>query len=326
MLNNQIINKKILIFGGSGSLGHALIDRYIENNIIVNYSRDECKHWQMALKYKSDKLRFVIGDVRNYNRVESTIMRENPNIIIIACALKHIDMCEYAVEECMATNYMGTVNIVNAVERNMIVLSNLTHVIFISTDKACSPVNTYGMAKSLSEKIIIEKSLNIKGIVFACTRYGNVLTSRGSIIPILHNKAMDPECKEFVLTHVDMTRFIMTLDESVDLIEYTILNAESGDIVIPKLLAMYIKDLLELFSEKYGKPIRITQLKPGEKLAESLINESQAMSMVIGEKYYHIKPYYKNLCDITQATDYNSKMNTLNKSELQDYLGRLALL
>lgn len=319
-------DKKILIFGGSGSLGNALIQRYLNNNTITNYSRDECKHWEMELRYKTDKLKFIIGDIRDYDRVENTILRENANIIIIAAALKHIDKCEYSVQECIQTNFIGPMNILNSIEKNVDRLSNLTDVVFVSTDKACSPINAYGMAKALGEKIMIEKSAYIKNIKFICTRYGNVLNSRGSIIPILHDKGTDPQCTEFILTHEDMTRFVMTLDQSVDLIEHAIICGESGDIVIPSLISMRVKDLIELFSEKYNKPIRITKLRPGEKLLESLINESQSMSMIKGDNYYYIKPPYKNICIESQSMDYNSRLNPLGKFELKEYLEKFNLL
>ena len=322
-----MINKKILIFGGSGSLGNALIRRYLGTNTIINYSRDECKHWKMGLLYKSDKLSFVIGDIRDYDRVENTIIRTNPDIIIIAAALKHIDKCEYAVQECISTNFMGPMNVLNSIEKNVDRLSTLRHVVFVSTDKACSPVNAYGMAKSLGEKLMIEKSLHIPTVKFVCTRYGNVLNSRGSIIPILHDKGSDVNCHEFTLTHPDMTRFVMTLDQSVDLIEHAILRGESGDIVIPNLVSMKVKDLIELFSEKYNKPVRITNLRPGEKILESLINESQAMSMTLDTAgYYFIKPPYKNICIEEQAMDYNSRTNPFNKVQLKEYLDKFGLL
>lgn len=322
----MIENKKIFIFGGSGSLGNAIIQRYLEKNIIINYSRDECKHWKMGLKYKSDKLNFIIGDIRDYNRVENSIIRENPNIIIIAAALKHIDRCEYAVNECFMTNFMGPNNVLNAVEKNTAVLTNLECVVFVSTDKACSPVNAYGMAKALGEKIIVEKSLHIKNIKFVCVRYGNVLNSNGSIIPILHEKGLDNQVKEFSLTNGEMTRFVMTLEQSVELIEHAILCAESGDIVIPNLISMKVKDLFEIFSEKYNKPIKIIGLRPGEKMLESLINETYAMSMIKGENHYYIKPFYKNICVQEQGMDYNSTINPLSKPQLKEYLLKLNLL
>ncbi|ARF11838.1 UDP-N-acetylglucosamine 4,6-dehydratase [Klosneuvirus KNV1] len=322
----MIYNKKILIFGGSGSLGNALIQRYLNDNIIVNYSRDEAKHWKMGLEYKSDKLRFIIGDVRDYNRVENSIIREQPNIIIIAAALKHIDRCEYAVSETFATNFMGPMNILNAVEKNVDRLISLECVVFVNTDKATSAVNTYGMCKALAEKAMIEKSLYIKNIKFMNVRYGNILNSRGSLIPILNEQGNDPDVKNFTLTHEKMTRFVMTLEQSVDLIEHAVLHGESGDVVIPKIISMKVKDLMEIFSEKYNKPIVLGKLRAGEKMLESLINETQAMSMVKGEDYYYIKPPYKNICIIEQAQDYNSAMNPLSKEGLKKYLTNLNLL
>lgn len=322
----MIEGKKIFIFGGSGSLGHKIIETYISKNTIINYSRDECKHWKMGLKFKSDNLSFIIGDIRDYNRVANSLVRENPNIIIIASALKHIDRCEYAVNECVLTNFTGPNNVLNVVEKNIKALDNLETVVFISTDKATSSVNAYGISKALSEKAMIEKSLYLPKIKFVTVRYGNVLNSNGSIIQILHEKGNDNDVKEFTLTHKDMSRFVMTLEQSVELIEHAILYGESGDIVIPTLVSMKVIDLIDIFSEKYKKPIKITGLRPGEKMLESLINETQAMSMIKTDTHYYIKPPYKNVCIPEQAMDYNSSINPLSKHELKEYLEKLNLL
>jgi FlaA1/EpsC-like NDP-sugar epimerase len=322
----MIQNKTILLFGGSGSLGNKFIETYLGKNKIINYSRDECKHWHMSLKYKSDTLSFIIGDIRDRSRVETTILREQPQIIVIMAALKHIDRCEYAIEECVKTNFEGTMNILNAIESNIDRIPSLESVVFVSTDKACEPTNVYGMAKALSESAIVEKSLYLKQCKFVAIRYGNVLNSRGSIIPILHEKGQDPDVNVFTLTHDEMTRFVMTLEQSVALIEHAILHAESGDIVIPELISMKLVDLMEIFSEKYGKLVSITGLRPGEKMLESLISETQAMRLVHGpDGYKYIKPPYKNLL-ITDAKNYNSKLNPLSKEELYAYLCNLKLL
>jgi UDP-N-acetylglucosamine 4,6-dehydratase len=323
----MISNKKILLFGGSGSLGNKFIETYINDNIIINYSRDECKHWQMSLKYKTDKLSFIIGDIRDYARVESSILREQPNIIVIMAALKHIDRCEYAIEECVKTNFNGPLNVLNTVEANMDRLPCLETVVFVSTDKACEPTNAYGIAKAMAECAIVEKSLFIKNCKFVNIRYGNVLNSRGSIIPILHEKGQDPDVKEFTLTHSDMTRFVMTLEQSVALIEHAILCAESGDTVIPELISMRLIDLMEIFSEKYGKPVRITGLRPGEKMLESLISETQAMRLINGpDGYMYIKPTYKNILVTDSIHNYNSRINPLDKSRVVEYLKKLDLI
>lgn len=323
----MIHNKKILLFGGSGSLGNKFIETYIDNNTIVNYSRDECKHWQMSLKYKTDRLSFIIGDIRDYARVETSILREQPNIIVIMAALKHIDRCEYAIEECIKTNFNGPMNVLNVVESNIDRLNSLECVVFVSTDKACEPTNAYGMAKALAEAAMVEKSLFIKKCKFVNIRYGNVLNSRGSIIPILHEKGNDPSVKEFTLTHPDMTRFVMTLEQSVALIEHAILHAESGDTVIPELISMRLVDLMEIFSEKYGKPIKITGLRPGEKMLESLISETQSMRLVNGpDGYMYIKPPYINILVKDNIRNYNSKINPLKKETVYEYLKNLNLI
>jgi len=323
----MLSNKKILLFGGSGSLGHEFIDTYIGKNKIINYSRDECKHWKMGLHYKTSNLKFIIGDIRDYNSVENAILREQPHIIVIMAALKHIDRCEYAIHECLQTNCMGPINVLNAVEKNNDRLTNLECVVMVSTDKACEPTNVYGMAKALAESAIVEKSLYIKNRKFVNIRYGNVLNSRGSIIPILHETGNDPEVKEFTLTHQDMTRFVMTLKQSVELIEYAIINGESGDTVIPKLVSLKLIDLIEIFSEKYAKPVKITGLRSGEKMLESLISETQAMRLVKTESgYMHIKPAYKNLLVTEDIQNYNSKLNPLTKDELNEFMNNLNLI
>lgn len=320
-------DKHILLFGGSGSLGNAFIQKHLAENTITNYSRDECKHWKMSLKYKSPKLKFIIGDIRDYNAVENAIIREQPHIIVIMAALKHIDRCEYAIHECIQTNCIGPMNVLNAIEKNNDRLTRLETVVMVSTDKACEPTNAYGMAKALAESAIVEKSMYITNRKFVNIRYGNVLNSRGSIIPILHEKGKDDTVTEFTLTHPDMTRFVMTLEQSVELIEYAAVHGESGDTVIPKLISMKLQDLMELFSEKYNKPIRVTGLRPGEKMLESLISETQAMRLIVDPSgYMHIKAPYKNLLVTENVHNYNSKLNPLSKTEVKDYLNFLELI
>jgi len=324
---NIMLDKRILLFGGSGSLGNQFIQTYLSKNTITNYSRDECKHWQMSLKYRSDNLKFIIGDIRNPVAVETAILRVQPHIIVIMAALKHIDRCEYAVDECIQTNCMGPMNVLNAVEKNNDRLSSLECVVMVSTDKACEPTNVYGMAKAMAESAVVEKSLYVPNRKFVNIRYGNVLNSRGSILPILHEKGRDPEVKEFTLTHPDMTRFVMTLEQSVDLIEHAIQYAESGDTVIPELVSMKLVDLMDIFSETYKKPVRITGLRPGEKMLESLISETQSMRLIDGPNgYKYIKPPYKNLLITDNIRNYNSHINPLDRDALKVYLNKLSIL
>jgi UDP-N-acetylglucosamine 4,6-dehydratase/5-epimerase len=315
-------NKTILVFGGTGSLGYEITTRYIKNNTIYNFSRDECKHWKMKQYFNNDSnLNFVIGDIINKDKVNNTIMRINPDIIIIAAAMKHVDQCEINAEQCIHSNLLGVKNILDSIEYNHKCLK-LSTTLFVSTDKACSPINTYGMAKALSEQLMIEKAYYLDSIKFVNIRYGNVLNSRGSIIPLLHNIGKDVLKEYFTLTHIDMTRFVMTLSQSVDLIEYAIINGESGDTVLPTLVSMKVIDLVELFSEKYNKPIKCIGMRPGEKMLESLINHTQSGRLEQHNNYYHIKSIFKydKMIDTNNLKDYNSCLNPLTKSELNQYL------
>ena len=326
----MIFNKKILLFGGTGSLGYEIVNRYINNNEIYNYSRDECKHWKMKLDFNNNtNLNFIIGDIINKNKIEETINRIKPNIIIIASAMKHIDQFEYNINQSLNTNLLGIKNILDTIEIHREKLLNILEtILFVSSDKACSPINVYGMCKALSEALIIEKAHYIKDFKFVNIRYGNVLNSRGSIIPLLHNIGNDINKKKFTLTDEKMTRFVMTLEQSVNLIEHTILNAKSGETVIPKLISMKVRDLIEIFSEKYNKPIEIIGLKPGEKLLESLINESQSYRIRLVGDYKHIMSIFefnKNI-DENDLINYNSKLNPLTKDELKNFLIKLNLL
>jgi UDP-N-acetylglucosamine 4,6-dehydratase len=325
----MFLNKKILIIGGTGFLGYKLTERYKDNNQVYLMSRDESKHWKMTIDFNNHpNINFVIGDIRDSNKIRQTLLRVKPNIIILAAAMKHIDKCEYESNECINTNILGTQNVLNEIEFNQSQLQDLETVCFVSTDKACSPVNIYGMAKAVSECLMVEKSKYINNIKFVCVRYGNVLNSTGSIIPILHKLGQNEEVKEFTLTDERMTRFVMTYEQSLDLIENAIFNGESGDIVIPKLISCNIIDMFEIFSEIYNKPVKIGKLRPGEKILESLINETQSMRLTIDDKgYMYIKPCYKNfLTNNDFVKDYNSTINPLSKEELRKYLINLNLI
>lgn len=319
---------KIFIFGGAGSLGKKLIEKYINNNMIINFSRDENKHWSLELNYQNtfkNNIKNIIGNISDKNRVEEVLLRENPNIIIIAAAMKHIDKCEYAIHESLNTNVLGVKNILDCVEKNIDKLPLLNTVVFISSDKACNPMNVYGMCKAISEKLILEKAYHMdnKNIKFLTVRYGNVLNSSGSIIQILHNKGKNKDVKEFLLYHKNATRFIMTLDESCDLIDYAIKYGTNGDIIIPKLKSMLIYDLINIFSKLYNKPIKITELRPGEKINECLINEMQYMNTIKIDKYYIINKKYINTYN---HQNYNSDQNNLTENELYTYLKKLELI
>lgn len=322
-------NKTILLFGGTGSLGYALNNRYLQDNVIYNFSRDEHKHWKMKIDFSSHKnLNFIIGNVSCKDKVREAINRVNPNIIIIASAMKHIDQCEINTGECINTNLLGTKNVLDCVEELKNNLTNLETVLFVSSDKACSPINTYGMCKAISENMVVEKAFYIKQFKFINIRYGNVLNSNGSVIPNLHLIGKDDNYKCFKLTNENMTRFVMTLEDSVDLIEYAILLGKSGDTVISELKSMLVKDLVQIFSEKYNKPVEITGIKSGEKLFESLINEAQSSRILTTDKYTHITSVlqHNGNIDEREQKDYNSKINLMSKTDLKDYLIKLNML
>jgi FlaA1/EpsC-like NDP-sugar epimerase len=323
----MVLDKKILLFGGSGSLGNEFINKHIEKNNIINFSRDEHKHWKMSLKFNSTNLKFIIGDIRNYNSVESAIKRTCPDIIIIMAALKHIDRIEYQVYESIQTNILGPMNILNAVENLNKDLNNLETVLMISSDKACEPTNAYGFCKALAETMIIEKAFYIKNIKFVNIRYGNVLNSSGSIIPYLHEQGNNINIKEFTLTHPSMTRFVMTLSQSVELIEHAIKYGKNGEIILPQLVSMKLIDLFEIFSKKYKKPIKIIGIRPGEKMLESLISETQSSRLSIDEYgYYHIHPSFTNFTTTLDMHNYNSKINPLSYEQLEMFLNDKGLL
>jgi FlaA1/EpsC-like NDP-sugar epimerase len=282
----------------------------------------------MEIEYEHHtNLHFIIGNIADKDKIKQTLVRHNFDIVIMAAALKHIDKCEYETNECINTNLIGTKNVLDEIENNLQLLSNLKSVCFVSTDKACSPVNIYGMTKAASECLMIEKAKYIQSVKFVTVRYGNVLNSRGSIIPLLHKIGMNDNIQHYTLTDERMTRFVMTLQQSVDLINHAILHAESGDIVIPKLISCVVKDMIELFSEKYHKPIVAGKLRPGEKMLESLINDTQSMRMCTSvDGYTYIKPPFKDVMNFDNIGDYNSKLNPLSKNELKDYLEALGLL
>lgn len=284
---NILAGKKLLIFGGAGSLGTALVEYYrqICHKIVV-VSRDEAKHWALKNKFGTtfsyrgrisskthhgtytgeihSNLKTVVCDVRDANRVKQVLRTENPDFVIIAQALKQIDTCENNPGESIDTNITGVRNILDALEEvKENPGCNITRVCFVSTDKACNPVNVYGMCKSISERMV-EPVSNSSKIHYVTTRYGNVLSTTGSIIPLFLRQATDPNIKAFTVTNPDMTRFMMLLEESVELIDDA-LNSGSPGIWIPKLDSFRVKDLAMYFSEKFGKPFAIIGTRPDRK-------------------------------------------------------------
>lgn len=314
-----------MIFGGSGSLGQTLIKRLHKDNTVLVFSRDEAKHWTIRNDFNSDNLLFSVGDIRDMNRVKEMLLQFNPNIVIMASALKQVDTCELSPYESVQTNIIGINNIVSAVEENIIRLKSLESVLMVSTDKACSPVNVYGMCKSVSERLVTVRSKyeHTKGVKFIGVRYGNVLDSRGSIIPLFQHQVKTQEC--LTVTHPDMTRFLMTLDDSVDLILTTLEKSKSGETWIPKLKSMKIVDLAEIYSEMYNKKIVFTGIRPGEKIHESLVSECESTRATDIGSHYVIRPSYSSELS-NDIFEYSSKQDILSKEELKSHLTNLSIL
>lgn len=323
----------ILIFGGTGSLGRALIKRYLEKSDrevddVVAFSRDEAKHWTLMNEFASHphahRLKFIVGDIRDKKRVIDAIRQIKPNTIIIAAALKQVDTCELSPSESVLTNMIGTQNVVEAVIESL--PSAVKTVLFVSTDKACSPVNVYGMCKALSERLVTSVAKQSLPVKFVGVRYGNVLESRGSIIPLF--KYQGENNTHFTVTNPDMTRFVMTLDDSVDLIEKTIDRANSGEIWIPRLPSMKIGDLADIFSKKYNKPIKFVGLRPGEKMHEALLNDSEATRTRLkqdnGDNNYIISPAF--VAGKSPMFQYTSADDVMTQEQLEAHLSKLGIL
>ena len=326
-MKEEINNKKILVVGGTGSLGKTLISRLKKDNIIGVFSRDEAKHWTIKNQENNNKnINFFVGDIRDFERVEQVIVNFDPDIIIIAAALKQVDTCEMTPEESIKTNILGPKNVVKAIEKNLNRL-NCSTVVMVSTDKACEPINVYGMCKAISERIVTSQSLNFKKnkIRFIGTRYGNVLDSRGSIIPLFKYQSLNN--KSITITDERMTRYVMTLDESVDLILKAIDIAKSGQILIPKLKSMKIKDLAEIYSELSGKPIDSVGIRPGEKIHEKLVCEAESLRAIDIGNYYILESATQNpSIKSAKIFEYSSKNDLITKKELKKFLNSLGHL
>jgi len=324
---------RVLIFGGTGSLGRKLIERYLPLHDVAVYSRDESKHWTLVNEYTANKLsprrdhlQFFVGDVRDPARVREAIRQYRPNIVIIAAALKQVDTCELSPGESVLTNLQGTQNVVNAVNSLAEQRVDPNKVLFVSTDKACAPVNVYGMCKAISERIITSQArTGFKHVKYLAVRYGNVLESRGSIVPLFKYQSLHGEF--LTVTDPNMTRFLMTLDDSVNLIERALEEGNSGEIWIPRLPSMRIGDLAQIFSDRYNKSIRTIGLRPGEKNDEDLINESESVRiqrLTDDEKYYILGPAFE--AGKHSSFVYSSDDNVMNRQQLEKYLSGLGII
>lgn len=277
--------KKVLITGGTGSLGTALTKKLLKTNVdtIRIFSRDEWKQVQMQSEIKDNRLRFFIGDVRDKDRLSRAL--KDVNIVIHAAALKQMPVAEYNPFEAVKTNVIGTENLIESCLDN-----NVESVLAIGTDKAVSPINTYGATKLLMERLMISANF-FKGknkIKFTCVRYGNVMGSRGSVIPVFVNQIRTG--KKITITDPNMTRFNITMNEALDLIFRALKNGKGGEVFVPKLKAYKIGDLKDAIMEilESKNETEIISVRPGEKIHESLINFDELNNTFENERDYVI--------------------------------------
>ena len=281
--------KSVLITGGTGSFGKKFVEtilkRYPEVKRIVIYSRDELKQFELKQKYPESKypqLRFFIGDVRDGERLKRAC--EGVDVIIHAAAIKQVDTAEYNPEECIKTNIHGAQNVINAALQ-----TGVKHVVALSTDKACAPINLYGATKLTSDKLFTAAN-NISGskdIKFSVVRYGNVMGSRGSVIPFFIHKR-DNGVKELPITDMRMTRFNISLQAGVDLVMYAIGHHLGGEIFIPKIPSYHIVDVAKAIAPNI--PLVEVGTRPGEKLHEEMITVTDALNTIDLGQYYAILP------------------------------------
>jgi UDP-N-acetylglucosamine 4,6-dehydratase len=302
----------LMITGGTGSFGNAVLKRFLETNVreIRVFSRDEKKQEDMRLALSSSKLKFYIGDVRDYDSVLNAM--KGVDFVFHAAALKQVPSCEFYPLEAVRTNVLGTDNVLNAAAA-----SKVHRVVLLSTDKAVYPVNAMGMSKAMAEKVLLAKSRNQEygGTIFCATRYGNVMASRGSVIPLFVSQIK--EGKPITVTDPNMTRFLMSLEESVDLVLYAFMNGGQGDIFIRKAPASTVNDLTEAIKELFGvakSDIRIIGTRHGEKLYETLISrEEMARAEDLGD-YYRIPADNR---DLNYAKYFSQGQESI--SNLEDY-------
>ena len=314
---------KIMIISGTGTLAENMIDQFNHNYDIYVISRDQNK--QYILKTKYPKVNFLIGDMKNYETIKLHIDNINPNIVIINGAIKHIDMCENNIMECLQTNVYGVQNVIVAIKESNV--TNLDTVIFISTDKSCNLISVYGFSKALSERILAQASIRCqKKIKYISIRLGNLFNSTGSLVSKFIDIGSSNTIKDFPVTNPHMTRFFVTLEQCTHLIQTVINYGQSGEIWVPIVPSYKILDIALFFSKKYNKPIKITGSKPGEKIHESLINEveiNQTEKKIFdGQEFYVIKSCQTNCQNGNLLQPYTSQ-NTNNTQSLESIISKL---
>ena len=305
--------KVLLITGGTGSFGNAVLRRFLESELseIRIFSRDEKKQEDMRIEFRNNKLKFYIGDVREYQSISDAL--QGVDYVFHAAALKQVPSCEFYPMEAVKTNVLGTENVLNAAIAN-----NCKRVVVLSTDKAVYPINAMGISKAMAEKLTVAKSRAVPptGPVLCATRYGNVMASRGSVIPLFINQIKAG--KPLTLTDPNMTRFLMSLEESVDLVLHAFENAQQGDLFVQKAPASTIADLAKALQQLFDNktPVKIIGTRHGEKLYESLISREEMSKAEDMGRYFRIpadnrdlnydKFFVEGAESISQFDDYTS--------------------
>lgn len=328
-------DKILLITGGTGSFGNAVLQRFLESDLseIRIFSRDEKKQEDMRKKYSNSKLRFYIGDVREIGSVKEAV--RGVDFIFHAAALKQVPSCEFYPMEAVRTNIQGTDNVLSAA-----IEEQVSRVICLSTDKAVYPINAMGMSKALMEKVMVAKSRNLEGTktVICGTRYGNVMASRGSVIPLFVRQVN--EGQPITVTDPAMTRFMMSLECAVELVMHAFRAGANGDIFVQKAPASTIGDVAEAIRQLLGKashPVHVIGTRHGEKLYETLLTREEMVQVVDQGDYYRIPPDMRDLNydkyfekgeeSISEAWDYNShNSERLNVEATKELLMSLAYM
>ena len=320
-------NKILLISGGTGSFGGAVLKRFLTTNIkeIRIFSRDELKQDDMRKFYNNDKLKFYIGDVRDKNSIDDAM--RGVDYVFHAAALKQVPSCEFYPMQAVKTNVIGTENLLNSA-----IAAGVKKVIALSTDKAVYPINAMGISKAMMERVIVAKGRNVKDTMIACTRYGNVMASRGSVIPLFIDQVRNG--KPITITDPNMTRFMMSLDDAVDLVLFAFENGKSGDIFVQKAPAATVELLAHTMRKILGAPdheVKTIGTRHGEKLYETLLTKEEMVKAIDMERYYRIPADTRDLNYnqffeegeevVTEAGEYHShNTHRLNEDELIELL------
>lgn len=325
-------NKILLITGGTGSFGNAVLRNFLNTDIkeIRIFSRDELKQDDMRKKYNNNKLKFYLGDVRDVNSLDDAI--RGVDYIFHAAALKQVPSCEFYPMQAVQTNVVGTENVLN-----IAIKYKVKNIVVLSTDKAVYPINAMGISKAMMEKVAVAKSRNLDDseTIISCTRYGNVMASRGSVIPLFIDQIRNE--KDITITDPNMTRFMMSLDDAVDLVMFAFKNAKNGDIFVQKAPACTVELLANTLKNMLGKPehkINIIGTRHGEKLYETLLTREEMVHAVDMEGYYRIPADTRDLNYnkfvengekiVTESGDYHShNTKQLNENELKLMLLKL---